>query len=115
MSKASLQITDNGVDEASNLGVIFAFLLLCAATITVMWLYPRGDNLTVVMNPFSSVPQVARLLEQSDSQLMNQGRFAWVVNIYAPNPHNVQRLFSAGAIIVIRNIDPSTCFQEVLI
>lgn len=103
------------LDETIDARLTVIFIALCSILVAAQWLYPRGPYLTVVSNPFASQAAIIQIADQSDSQIINQGRLNWINNLYAPHGDAVQRLFSAGAILVIRNYAPTTCLQEMQI
>lgn len=96
-----------------HLGFIITFMSVCFIIMLAIWLYPRGPYLTVISNPFGQIRSIQQLAAASNSQIINEGRFHFILNVYAPQPAAVQHLFSSGAFLVIRNFAPTTCLQEV--
>ena len=92
---------------------ILAFLGLCSVMMLALWLYPRGPYLTIVSNPFTSPATIVAIAKDSNSQLIDLGPFGWSANLYNSHSNAIERLFSSGAILVLRNYAPTTCLQEV--
>jgi hypothetical protein len=91
---------------------IYGYLALCILVIGTVWLFPRGPNLIIATNPFSQTNTVMDVVSSADSYFVAGARYPWSASVYSSEPNFTWRLFSAGALLVIRDYAPMSCFQE---
>jgi hypothetical protein len=91
---------------------IYGYLALCLLIIGGIWLFPRGTNLIIVSNPFGPASEAMDIVSATNSYFVAGARFPWIASVYSSEPDFMRRLFSAGALFVIRDYAPMSCFQE---
>lgn len=64
-------------------------------------LVPRGDRLTVVVAPWSSPGHIMDVVKEAGGSLVESSALSWVVVSQGESSDFAQRLYSAGAIMVL--------------
>lgn len=76
-------------------------LLAVSAAVAGMTLVPRGERVAVVVAPWSPPVRVFEIVQQADGSLVEESSLSWVVVSEGRSAGFVQRLYAAGALLVL--------------
>lgn len=92
--------------------LVAANLLAVAVAALGMTLVPRSERVAVVVAPWSPPVRIMDVVRQADGSLVGASRLSWVVVSEGKSAGFVQRLYAAGALLVLDGSFLSGCLAR---
>jgi hypothetical protein len=93
--------------------ILAANLLAALIVVVAIAAVPTGSRVVVVAPPWSKPDRVISIIADAGGTLVNGGRTSWLAVADSPSPDFVNRLFAAGALLILDGRLAAACLGGV--
>lgn len=93
--------------------ILAANLVAAAVIVAAIAVVPTGSRVVVVAPPWSEPDRVVSIIADAGGTLVNGGRSQWLAVADSTSPEFVNRLFAAGALLILDGRLAAACFGGV--